>query len=148
MVLMRHIGCPFAEIALLESCRAADEYPDVEFVVVTQANWGESKAWAQKVGGGGRIHIFPDPDRRLYAAWGLGLSDWRHFLGGQSLRAVMSLYRHTGVHNRHPVGTRWQRGGAFAVDATGHIRFTHLDEHAGDPVDIDAAVASISAISA
>lgn len=140
---LRHIGCPFAELTLLEACRAADEYPDVEFIVVTQGNWGESRDWARRVGGLGRIHMFPDPDRRIFAAWGLGLSDVRHFAGLAPLRAVTELYRSTGIRNRHPIGTRWQTGGAFAVDADGFFRFVHVDEHAGDCVDLDLAVASL-----
>jgi hypothetical protein len=143
IVFLRHVGCPFAEIALLEICRAADEYPEFEFVAVTQANWGHSRDWARNVGGMGRIHLFPDPQRHLYAAWGLGLTDWRHFAGASPLRAVAALYRETGIRNRHPVGTRWQRGGGFAVDRDGWIRFAHADTHAGDPIDIDRAARSL-----
>jgi hypothetical protein len=143
IVFLRHLGCPFSEITMLEVCRATDDYPDLKFVAVTQANWGQSGQWARLIAARADLHIVPDPDRTLYSAWGLGLSGWRHFAGVKPLTAVVDLYRETGIRNRHPVGTRWQLGGAFAVDGEGFVRFMHVDEHAGDPVDIDAAAASL-----
>lgn len=143
IVFLRHVGCPFAELTILDVCRAADDYPGLEFVVVTQANWGQSRAWSRQLGAVAPIEILADPDRTLYSAWGLGLSDWWHFAGARPLRACAELYRETGIRNRHPVGTRWQRGGAFAVGADGLVKYRHIDAHAGDQVDIDQAAASL-----
>jgi hypothetical protein len=52
--------------------------------------------------------------------------------------AAVGLAR-KGIRNRHPVGSRWQRAGTFAVDAGGTIVWRHLPRHAGDLPDLDAA---------
>lgn len=82
-----------------------------------------------------------DEERTLYGSWGLGRSSLSHFIGPRSLRGVAALARQ-GVRNRHPVGTRWQTAGTFAIDAAGVVRFTHVPAHAGELPDLDAAVAA------
>jgi hypothetical protein len=87
------------------------------------------------------VTVLSDPERRSYAAWGLGRSSLGHFAGRRSLAQVARLARQ-GVRNRHPDGTRWQQAGTFALDAERTVRWRHLPEHAGDLPDLaQAAVA-------
>ena len=88
------------------------------------------------------MQLVTDPDRRLYAAWGLGQTSLGHFLGRRSLQAVAGLARE-GIRNRHPSGTRWQSAGTFALDAAHTVRWRHLPAHAGDLPDLPAALRAI-----
>jgi hypothetical protein len=78
-----------------------------------------------------------DEDRRLYAAWGIGRTALRHFMGPRSLAAVATLAR-AGIRNREPDGSRWQGAGTFAVKSA-TVRWRHLPGHAGDLPDLDRA---------
>ena len=94
--------------------------------------------WCAAVGASHRVRLVIDEERAAYAAWGLGRSNLRHFAGRRSLAAVVGLAR-KGIHNRHPVGSRWQRAGTYAVDAEGRIAWRHIPRHAGELPDLAAA---------
>jgi len=121
---------------------AAAGAPEVTCVAVSHAAPEATDRWCDAVGGAGRVQLVTDPDRRLYAAWGLGQTSLGHFLGRRSLQAVAGLARE-GIHNRHPSGTRWQSAGTFALDAAHTVRWRHLPAHAGDLPDLPAALRAI-----
>jgi hypothetical protein len=138
---LRHVGCPFAEATLLALRERAVTAPDVGWLAVSHASERATGDWCQVVGRAHRVEVVSDPERRFYAAWGLGRSSLGHFMGRESLRAVMTLAR-SGIRNRSPAGTRWQTAGTFAIDAESAIRYLHQPRHAGDLPDLDAALAA------
>jgi hypothetical protein len=144
IAFLRHVGCPFAEATLLALRESASGHPQTRFIAVSHAPADATAGWAEQAGGAGAVQLRSDPERALYAAWGLGNSTLSHWAGGRSLRAVAEQARH-GIRNRHPVGTRWQSAGTFAVDATGTVRFVHVPGHAGELPDLEVAVGSLSA---
>ena len=89
------------------------------------------------------VMVVDDPTRDVYTAWGLGLTNLRHFLGLRSVGRALSLATR-GIHNRHPSGNRWQQAGTFGIDAGGTVRYVHLPEHAGDLPDVEAALAAVT----
>jgi hypothetical protein len=143
VAFLRHTGCPFAEATAVALREAAARNLDVDWVTVSHASTDATQRWIDAVGGADGVRVIVDPERRLYAAWGLGRSSLGHFMGRRSLGAVARLARR-GIRNRHPDGTRWQQAGTFAVDAEGIVRWRHLPSHAGDLPDLDAAAQSVS----
>lgn len=137
VAFLRHAGCPFAEATARDLVAAAQTHPDVRWVAVTHAAQEPTDRWCDAVGLRG-VQVVADPDRSLYATWGVGPTDLRHFAGARSLRAAATLARR-GVRNRHPVGSRWQGAATFAVDAQGIVRLAHFPRHAGELPDLDAA---------
>jgi hypothetical protein len=115
---------------------------DLDWIVVSHANARATDRWVEAVGGRGAVSVLLDPERSYYARWGLGRSSLGHFMGRRSLTEVARLAKR-GIRNRHPDGNRWQRGGTFAIDAAGIVRWRHLPAHAGDLPDLDAAVAAL-----
>jgi hypothetical protein len=138
---LRHVGCPFAEATLLALREHAATAPDVGWWAVSHAPERATVEWCRVVGGAGGVEVVSDPERRFYAAWGLGRSSLGHFMGRDSLLAVMTLAR-SGIRNRSPVGTRWQTAGTFGIDAESAVRYLHQPRHAGDLPDLDAALAA------
>jgi peroxiredoxin len=139
VAFLRHAGCPFAEATARELREAAATHPDVQWVAITHAPQSATDGWCDAVGlQGDGVHVVADPDRSLYATWGVGTTSLKHFAGARSLRGVASLARQ-GIRNRHPVGSRWQGAATFAVDADGIVRQAHFPEHAGELPDLDAA---------
>lgn len=66
-----------------------------------------------------------DPERKLYAAWGLGTSSVWHILNPWSLYSVYQLASVEKISNRPTeTGTRWQVSGSFAVDRDGVVRWS------------------------
>lgn len=142
VAFLRHTGCPFAETTARMLREAAAAEPDVAFVAVSHAPARATAAWCDAVGGLEAVRVLVDDSRVHYATWGLGRTGLAHFAGRRSLTEVGRLAR-SGIRNRHPDGTRWQRAGTFAVDAEGIVRWRHVHEHAGDLPDLGAALAAL-----
>lgn len=140
---LRHVGCPFAEATLRRMVALAEQHPDIDFIAVTHSPDRPSLDWCNAFGGPGRVQIVSDPDRAHYAAWGVGLSDRRHFAGPDSLAALRRLLDE-GIHNRWASGNRWQPAASFAVDPGGVLRWRHVPRHAGDLPPLDDAVAALA----
>lgn len=147
VAFLRHTGCPFAEWTARELRAAADRHPDIAWIAVSHASDAATEAWVRAVGGLGRVVFVSDRERSAYAAWGLGRTSLRHFAGRRSLGQVARLAGQ-GIRNRHPDGTRWQRAGTFAVDASGTVGWRHLPDHAGALPDLEEAAAAVSRLSA
>lgn len=144
VAFLRHVGCPFAEATFRELRDRAEHHPQVRFLAVSHAPGRATAEWCGAVTGGpGRVELLIDGDRRLYGRWGLGQGSLGHFLGRRSLTEVARLARR-GIRNRHPVGTRWQTAGTFAVGDGGTVRYAHLPRHAGDLPDLDGALAALA----
>jgi hypothetical protein len=135
VAFLRHVGCPFAEATVRAMARLAADHPGIDFLAVTHSAEQPSRSWCDSfgvvAGGPAGVHLVPDPDRARYAAWGIGLSDRKHFAGGDSMGALGRLLDE-GVHNRWASGNRWQAAATFAVDPAGTVRWRHAPRHAGD----------------
>jgi hypothetical protein len=142
VAFLRHVGCPFAEATFRSLRQRAAGTPDVRFLAVSHAPHAATAHWCETVAGDAEtVELVVDEQRTLYGSWGLGRSSLSHFLGLRSLRSVAALARQ-GVRNRHPVGTRWQTAGTFAMDADWVVRFVNVPAHPGELPDLDAAVAA------
>lgn len=142
VAFLRHTGCPFAEATVRALREAAEAERDIAFVAVSHAPTSATARWCDAIGGTGSIRVLVDDSRVHYATWGLGRTGMRHFAGRRSMTEVARLAR-AGIRNRHPHGTRWQRAGTFAIDASGTVRWRHVPAHAGELPDLRAAIAAL-----
>jgi hypothetical protein len=123
--------------------QASVRHPEVQFLAVSQGTPAATRRWCSELQMGYGVMVVDDPAGEVYAAWGLGLTNWRHFLGVRSVGRAVSLAAR-GIRNRHPSGNRWQQAGTFGIDAAGTLRWMHLPEHAGDLPDVEAAVLAVT----
>jgi len=144
VAFLRHVGCPFAEATVRRMAGLAAEYPAIDFIAVTHSREEPSRSWCDAFGGAAGVRIVPDPDRARYAAWGVGLSDRKHFAGAQSMTALGRMLDE-GIHNRWASGNRWQAAATFAIDAGGVLRWRHFPAHAGDLPSLPDAVSALVA---
>src|SRR5262249_11404894 len=107
VAFLRHVGCPFAEATVRQMVEQSRERPDIDLIGGTQRGDKLSQSWCNALGGAGGVKLVSDPGRARYAAWGVGLSDRRHFAGPDSLAALRRLLDE-GIHNRWASGNRWQ----------------------------------------
>jgi hypothetical protein len=142
VAFLRHVGCPFAEATVRQMVGLATAMPAYDFIAVTHSEAKASQRWCEAFGGAAGVQLVPDPDRTHYAAWGVGLSDRKHFAGTASLRSLDRLLD-DGIHNRWASGNRWQAAATFAIDATRHLRWRHVPGHAGDLPSIGEAVIAL-----
>ena len=142
VAFLRHVGCPFAEATVRQMAALAAERPGIDFLAVTHSPEAPSQRWCESFGGAGGVQLVADPDRARYAAWGVGLSDRRHFAGPESLGALRRLLDE-GIHNRWASGNRWQAAATFAVDPAGVLRWRHFPRHAGDLPPLGDAAAAL-----
>lgn len=143
VAFLRHVGCPFAEATVRRMAALAADRPGVDFIAVTHSREEPSRRWCDAFGGAAGVAIVADPERAHHAAWGVGLSDRRHFAGPESLGALRRLLD-DGIHNRWASGNRWQAAATFAVDGGRAVRWRHLPRHAGDVPPLDEAVAVLA----
>lgn len=141
---MRHVGCPFAEATVRSMSEHVERNPEIGWIAVSHAGLEATDRWCAAVGASRHIRLVIDERRHSYAAWGLGATSLGHFMGRRSLRAVAQLARQ-GIRNRHPVGTRWQSAGTFAVDERGAVVWRHVPAHAGDVPDLAQAIEALGA---
>lgn len=116
----------------------AERRSNVTWIAVSHAGLEATDRWCGAIGASHHVQVVIDEERSAYGAWGLGRTSLRHFAGRRSLMAAVGLARKR-IRNRHPVGSRWQLAGTFAVDAEGRIAWRHIPRHAGDQPDLDAA---------
>ncbi|HEX3480943.1 MAG TPA: AhpC/TSA family protein [Kofleriaceae bacterium] len=142
VAFLRHVGCPFAEATVRQMAALAAERPGIDLLAVTHSPETPSQRWCESFGGAGGVQLVTDPDRAHYAAWGVGLSDRRHFAGPESLGALRRLLDE-GIHNRWASGNRWQAAATFAIDPAGVLRWRHVPRHAGDLPPLGDAIAAV-----
>lgn len=143
VAFLRHVGCPFAEATVRQMAVLAAARPDIDFIAVTHSGEQPSRSWCDAFGGAAGVQLVADPGREHYAAWGVGLSDRKHFAGSESLAAVRRLLDE-GIHNRWASGNRWQAAATFSVDAAGTVRWRHFPRHAGDVPPLEEAAAALT----
>jgi hypothetical protein len=143
VAFLRHVGCPFAEATVRQMAALAAQHPAIDFIAVTHSPEKPSRSWCEAFGGAGGVQIVADPDRAHHAAWGVGLSDRKHFAGPDSLTAVGRLLDE-GIHNRWASGNRWQAAATFAVDSAGILRWRHAPRHAGDLPPLPDAITALA----
>jgi hypothetical protein len=143
VAFLRHVGCPFAEATVREMAALAAKHPAVDFIAVTHSREQASRSWCEAFGGAAGVQIVADPERAHHAAWGVGLSDSKHFAGPESMAALRRLLDE-GIHNRWASGNRWQAAATFAVDGDGVLRWCHFPHHAGHIPPLDEAIAALT----
>ena len=93
------------------------------------------------LGGAGNVRVIIDPERELYAQWGLGVSSLWHVLSPWSMWSVYKLGKEEGIWNRPTEsGSRWQMSGAFGVDKEGVVRWGGRAQQADWIPDFEEAV--------
>ncbi len=140
---MRHLGCPFAEMTVLELSQLQQKHQQIDFIVVSHCSLRETEFWLNQIAPDNQFVTVIDEERDLYGRWGLGCTGLGHFLGVRSLITLVRLARR-GLVNRSPSGSRWQQAGAFAVNGDGRVVWRHLPKHAGDLPQLDAVVSILN----
>lgn len=115
----------------------------IHCIAISHSTREHTEAWIPQVGGEWETEVIVDEERDIYAAWGLGLSSYWH-VGPMSFYNAMHLGKSEGIWNRTTEsGTRWQTGGAFAVDRAGKVRWVSVARTASDIPDLDAALKAL-----
>ena len=96
------------------------------------------------MGGEWETHVVVDEARNAYAAWGLGTSSTWHAYNPWAVYNTFALGKKEGIWNRPTEsGSRWQTGGAFAVDKKGIVQWSKAASAADDIPDLQEALRSL-----
>lgn len=102
---------------------------------------GSGKAFPDSI----RYTVVADPERKAYAAWGVGSLGWAGMVNGDILGALKTLKESDGIDMR-PTGAgsyRWQNSGGFAIDGEGKIRWRKIAKDCSDVCDYAEAANTI-----
>ncbi|KAL1903559.1 hypothetical protein Sste5346_000187 [Sporothrix stenoceras] len=166
IVFLRQCGDPFAEKTFRSLAALSEDRPELMCIAVSQASREVTDLWVADIGGAWEVEVVADPERSLYARWGLGLNTSWQMFNPRALYATYALGRDEGIwsrawggHKKVPVpesskpssepgtgssapgstanGNKWQMGGGFAVDVAGGIRWVHVPVASEDIVDFN-----------
>ncbi|KAK5156077.1 hypothetical protein BJ546DRAFT_835304 [Cryomyces antarcticus] len=144
VTFLRHCGCPFAEKTFISMRDKAASNPNIHFVAVSHSDQASTKKWIEALGGAGSVEVIVDPEREIFARWGLGISSFWHVLSPWSMWSVYRLGKDEGIWNRPTEsGSRWQTAGSFAMDGKGTVKWGHAAQRADHVPDFDEAVKSV-----
>ncbi|PVI07091.1 hypothetical protein DM02DRAFT_609070 [Periconia macrospinosa] len=135
VIFLRYCGCPFTQKLFLHMRSLANRYTGIHFIAVSHCTPEATNEWTKVLGGAWNIDVVVDQTRELYAAWGLGISNWGHLLNPRNGYNQVILGRSEGVWGQKvgEGGCRWQTGGAYAVDERGIVKWggpmKSVDEH-------------------
>ncbi|KUJ09282.1 uncharacterized protein LY89DRAFT_701359 [Mollisia scopiformis] len=147
VIFLRHTGCPFAEKTFIEARRLSNKFPRLSFILVSHASKAATDRWVSQVGGAWSMTVVVDPEREVYAAWGLGVSTTYHLLNPWTQMAMRRLGTEGGIWAREVDGSanRWLVGGAWGVDEVGTIRYGSASKTADDIPDLVEACKALGA---
>ncbi|KAK3997719.1 hypothetical protein QBC44DRAFT_71632 [Cladorrhinum sp. PSN332] len=145
VVFLRHCGCPFAEKTFKMLTNFSTHHPEIQCVAVSQSSLGETDNWIIQVGGEWQVHVIVDSHRDLFKRWGLGETSAWYAINPWTLWKVYKLGTEEGIWNRtgNETGSRWQKGGAFAIDASGLVRWSKPAETADEIVSFHEALRAL-----
>ncbi|SPQ22549.1 0641606f-0944-4693-9c77-29be4c8c5742 [Thermothielavioides terrestris] len=145
VVFLRHCGCPFAEKTFKLLTNFSNHHPEVHCVAVSQSSQADTDKWIVQVGGEWEVQVIIDEARDLYHAWGLGIGSTWYTMNPKALWSAWKLGTEEGIWNRAAdSGSRWQVGGAFAVDAGGFVRWVRPSASADDVPDFQEALKALA----
>ncbi|KAH6624761.1 hypothetical protein B0J18DRAFT_429201 [Chaetomium sp. MPI-SDFR-AT-0129] len=144
VVFLRHCGCPFAEKTFRTLSNLSNHHPEIQFIAISQSTQEDTDKWIVQVGGEWDVLVLADPDRTLFHAWGLGLSSTWYALNPVALWNTWKLGTDEGIWNRSSnSGSRWQIGGAFAVDRDGLVTWAKPAQSADEVPDFKEALRAL-----
>ncbi|KAK4234801.1 hypothetical protein C8A03DRAFT_18360 [Achaetomium macrosporum] len=144
VVFLRHCGCPFAEKTFKLLTDLSNHHPEVHCVAVSQSSQKDTDKWIVEVGGEWDVQVIVDASRQLYHAWGLGTSTYWYALNPLAMWHTWKLGTEEGIWNRNAEsGSKWQIGGAFAVDAGGFVRWAKPAASADEVPDFKQALKAL-----
>ena len=113
----------------------------MRFIAVSHSDIAATERWLSSVEGAGPVHVLVDSERKLYAQWGMGVSDFWHVLNPWSLWSVYTTGRHEHIWNKPTEsGNRWQTAGSFGVDQQGFVQWGRKCGTADEVFDFEEAV--------
>lgn len=154
VAFVRHCGCPFAAKEVLSLGQQAQKYPNLHVIVVQHSTEPVVKDWFEMIGGPAafgekvkNLSIVSDPERKIYAAWGVGILGWMGILNMREGFSKLKELSAEGIPSAFTLdgSWRWQNSGGFGIDSTGIIRWEHVASDAADMCDYTAAANAIAA---
>jgi len=87
------IGCPFCEKTTRDMIKIANEKQDIQFLAVAHATQAEIDSWKKDLHleVPKNMSILSDPERKIYAAYGVGELDFMSIFGGDVFKKVGEL---------------------------------------------------------
>ncbi|GAM83936.1 hypothetical protein ANO11243_019260 [Dothideomycetidae sp. 11243] len=151
VAFVRHCGCPFAEKEVRLLAEASSANARLHVVIVQHSPEAQTQEWFVRIGGHsmfpdmGRVTLVADPERKMYAAWGIGQLGWTSMVNADIMRTLhkQKLQEGLDITKGDWSNYRWQNSGGFAVDSSGKITWHKLAKDSSDICDYGEAADSL-----
>ena len=122
-----------------------NRHPSIHFIAISHCTPAATNEWVKKLGGAWNVDVVVDQTRELYALWGMGVSNWGHLLHPRNGYNQILLGKNQGVWGQQvgEGGSRWQVGGAFAIDERGIIKWGKPMASVDEEIRLDEAVRAL-----
>lgn len=123
----------------------SNRHPSIHFIAISHCTPAATNEWVKKLGGAWNVDVVVDQTRELYALWGLGVSNWGHLLHPRNGYNQIMLGKTQGVWGQQvgEGGSRWQVGGAFAIDDRGIMKWGKPMDSVDEEIRLDEAVRAL-----
>lgn len=133
-----------AEKTFRNLAELSTKYKGIRCIAVSHSSEDATERWVEQVGGEWEVRVLVDEARDLYAAWGLGLGSYWSVWNPRIIASAVRLSQTDRIANRTTEsGSRWQTGGAFAVDAMGVVRWAQVASSADEIPDLTMALVAL-----
>jgi hypothetical protein len=150
VAFVRHCGCPFAEKETKLLAEETKKNPDLHVIIIQHSGQAEGEDWFERIGAKAafadpsRYTLVSDPDRKIYADWGIGVLGWGAMVNGGVMEKIKELKTEGIDLTRTVEGSwRWQNSGGFAVDREGKVRWIKVAKDSGDMCDYEEAAKTV-----
>jgi len=151
IAFVRHCGCPFAEKEIQLLAAETKKNSSLHVIIIQHSEQSVTEDWFASLNGPSlfpskeRYTLVSDPQRNLYARWGIGQLGWGSMVNGDVMRKLNEQKTKEGIDLR-PTGKgsyRWQNSGGFAVDREGKVRWSKVAKDSSDICDFKEAARTI-----
>ncbi|KAK5664308.1 hypothetical protein OQA88_526 [Cercophora sp. LCS_1] len=141
LVFLRAVGDPFAEKTFNLLTSLSTQHPHLQCIAVSHSPRPLAEQWIVDIGGEWEVEMVFDTERELYRQWGLGEGSTWYTMNPWTMWSMYRLGKDEGIWGTEEKGgSKWQMGGAFAVDAGGFVRWAKVCESADDIPDLEEGV--------
>ncbi|CAK7215408.1 hypothetical protein SCUCBS95973_002462 [Sporothrix curviconia] len=106
LVFLRQCGDPFAEKTFRSLAALSEDRPELTCIAVSQAIREVTDLWVSDIGGAWETEVIADPERSLFARWGLGLNTSWQMFNPRALYSTFALGRNEGIWSQAWGGQR------------------------------------------
>lgn len=145
LVFLRHLGCPICQMELVTLAERFPAFAERDAALVVVVESPRDRAAAFVAGRDVPYRLVPDPERELYARFGMARGGLTQFVAPGAVLKTLKATARGHLHGRFE-GSELQLPGEVVADAEGVVRHVRVGRHVGDTASVEQLLATLDAL--